>query len=142
MADVFISYKSKSALGLVRDVICPAIESAGFTCWYAKRDAKPGAFGGQIKRAIGDCRVFLLILEQSALHAAHIRSETALAFRRLNNGERITLLPFRVDNCDLTDDDDLDYYLVGQQIADGYPPDIGRVQELVDMISEVLLAPF
>ena len=141
MADVFISYRSKSALGLVRDVICPAIESAGFTCWYAKRDARPGAFGGQIKRAIGDCRVFLLILEQSALHSHHIKSETALAFRRLDNDEPITLLPFRIDECDLTEDDDLDYYLVGHQIVDGCPPDAERVQELVDMISEILLAP-
>ena len=141
MADVFISYKSKTALTLVRNVICPAIEAAGFTCWYAKRNAKPGGFGGQIKRAIGDCRVFLLILEQSALHAKHILSETALAFRRFNNDEPIILLPFRIDECDVTEDDDLDYYLVGQQIADGCPPDAGRVQELVDMISEILLAP-
>ena len=141
MADVFISYKSKSALGLVRDVICPAIEAAGLTCWYAKRDAKPGAFAGQIKRAIGDCRVFLLILEQPALHAKHILSETALAYRRFNNDEPIVLLPFRIDKCDVTEDDDLDYYLVGQQIAGGCPPDPGRVQELVDMISEILLAP-
>ena len=142
MADVFISYKSKSALTLVRDVICPAIEAAGFTCWYAKRDARPGAFGGQIKRAIGDCRVFLLVLERSALHAKHIRNETALAFRRLDNDEPITLLPFRIDDCDVTEDDDLDYYLIGQQIVDGDPPDAGRIQELVDMISEILLAPF
>lgn len=141
MAEVFISYKSKSSLKLVQDVICPAIEAAGFQCWYAKRDEKPGAFAGQSKRAIGECRVFLLILEQSALHAKHILSETALAFRRFDNDEPITLLPFRIDECDVTEDDDLDYYLIGQQTVDGCPPDPGRVQELVDMISEILLAP-
>lgn len=141
MADVFISYKSESALTLVSDVICPAIEAAGFACWYAKRDMKPGAYPGQIKRAIGNCRVFLLILENPALNEAHIKSETALAYRRLVRHEPMTLLPFRVDECDVQEDDDLDYYLISQQVLDGSPPDSGRVQELVDRISEILSAP-
>ncbi len=140
MADVFISYKSKSTLDLVRDTICPAIEAAGFHCWYADRDSPPGVYGGNIKRAIGECRIFLLVLDQCALHAQHIKSETALAFRRLAEGERITLVPFRVDTCDLKDDDDLDYYLVCQQIVDGCPPDARHIQNLIDRIIEILTA--
>ena len=140
MADVFISYRSKSALGLVRDVICPAIEAAGFTCWYAKRDMKPGPYPPQIIRAIGDCRVFLLILEQAALCVGHIRSETALAFRRWNANESITLLPFQIDGCDLREDDLLYYYLVCQQIVDGCPPDAEHIRELADKIAEIPLA--
>ena len=69
-----------------------------------------------------------------------IKSETALAFRRFDNYEPITLLPFRVDHCDLRDDDDLDYYLICQQIVDGCPPDAQHIQDLIDRISEIMLA--
>ena len=140
VADVFISYKSESTLDLVKNAICPAIEAADFTCWYAKRDSKHGAYGGNIKRAIEQCRIFLLVLDQAALHSAHIKSETALAFRRFDSHEPITLLPFRVDHCNLRDDDDLDYYLICQQIVDGCPPDAQHIQDLIDRISEIMLA--
>ena len=141
MADVFISYRSESALRLVEDTLVPAIESAGFPCWYAKRDSHSGAYGGNIKRAIYDCRVFLLVLEQAALHSPHIRNETALAFRRLADDEPITLIPFRIDDCNLRDDDDLDYYLLCEQIVDGRPPDAAHIQNLLDIISELLAEP-
>ena len=138
MADVFISYKSKSTLELVENVICPAIEAARFRCWYAGRDAKPGPYPGQINRAIRECRVFLLILDQAALHSAHIKSETALAFRRLNDHEAIILMPFKIDNCNIRDDDDLDYYLISQQMINGCPPDERHIENLIQIISEAL----
>ena len=141
MADVFISYESDTALNLVEEIICPAIEAAGLKCWYAKRNAGPGIYGGNIKRAIGECRVFLLILNQASLHSTHIKSETALAFRRLDNNENITLLPFRIDDCNIRDDDDMDYYLICQQIIDGCPPDEQHIQNLIDIISKIMTDP-
>ena len=141
MADVFISYKSGSTLPLVRDMICPALENAGFTCWYAGRDSAPSAYPGQLKRAIESCRIFLLVLDQAALHAGHIKSETAIAFRQWSEGKPITLIPFRVDSCNLREDDDLDYFLILQQVVDGRPPDAAHIQDLVGRIAKILTKP-
>ena len=138
MADVFISYKTESSLELVEHTIVPAIEAAGFKCWYAKRDSRHGLYAGNIKRAIGNCHIFLLVLDKAALHAQHIKSETALAFRRLSEGEQITLIPFSVDGTKVREDDDLDFFLNCLQSIDGNPPDEKHIHDLINTISAIL----
>ena len=136
MADVFISYHEKSSGDLVKQ-IADTLESAGISCWYAKRDLPPGGkFADYIPKEIRSCKVFLLVLNEGSNHSEHVKSETNLAFRRVNKQEQITLVPFKVDNCVL--DDDVDYYLSRFNIANGNPADAQSIRNLAERISRIL----
>ncbi len=136
--DVFISYHTDSAGDQVRK-IAAALEGAGISCWYAPRDCGAN-YAGSIVEAIRACRVYLLILNEQSNLSAHILNEINCAFDRFRNHEDITLLPFRVDHCTLSDD--VYYYLGRIRIMDGaVPPEVQRIQELVDRISMLLGQP-
>ena len=136
MADVFISYHEKSSGDLVKQ-IADTLESEGISCWYAKRDLPPGGkFADYIPKEIRSCKVFLLVLNEGSNHSEHVKSETNLAFRRVNKQEQITLVPFKVDNCVL--DDDVDYYLSRFNIANGNPADAQSIWNLAERISRIL----
>ena len=136
MADVFISYHEKSSGDLVKQ-IADTLESEGISCWYAKRDLPPGGkFADYIPKEIRSCKVFLLVLNEGSNHSEHVKSETNLAFRRVNKQEQITLVPFKVDNCVL--DDDVDYYLSRFNIANGNPADAQSIRNLAERISRIL----
>ncbi|MBR3569796.1 MAG: leucine-rich repeat protein [Oscillibacter sp.] len=137
MADVFISYHEKSSGDLVKQ-IADTLESEGISCWYAKRDLPPGGkFADYIPKEIRSCKVFLLVLNENSNHSEHVKSETNLAFRRVNKQEQITLVPFKVDNCVL--DDDVDYYLSRFNIiTDGNPTDKQSIRNLTEQISHIL----
>ena len=136
MADVFISYHMKSA-GDVAQRISVALEAHGISCWYAGRDMEIGSFPGIAKRAIDDCRVFLLILNQKSAHSEHVKNEAALAFKRYARHEPIDFLIFSADGSRLEDDDDLEYILVRQKVLDGFPLDETRIQTLVNQIRRI-----
>ncbi len=137
MADVFISYALRSAGGIA-DQICGVLAEKGISCWYAGKDMKPGDFAGSISRAIRECRIFLLILDKGAFQSAHVESEIALVFRRIVNYENVTLLPFRVENFDLSASSWAPYYLGRCQIVDGCPPDARHIQDLGKRIARLL----
>ena len=138
MADVFISYSGESAVSLLPQ-IADALKKRGISCWYAERDMKPGNFAGVIARAIRNCRIFLLILNQEALQSAHVESELTLAFRRIVNYENFMILPFRVEeSCDLKTNAVLPYYLKRFQMVDGCPPDAQHIQDLANRAARIL----
>lgn len=133
--DVFISYHTGSSAQIVRQ-ICAALEGAGISCWYAPRNVE-GDYAGSIVRAINGCRVFLLILNRNSNISEDVRNEINCAFERFRRHEDITLLPFRMDDCVLSDA--VFYYLGRIHIMDGsLPPEIQRIQELIDRISGIL----
>lgn len=133
--EVFISYHTQSGADTVHK-ICAALEGAGISCWYAPRDVGSN-YAHSIVEAIRGCRVFLLVLNEKANVSAHVLNEINCAFDRFKEHEDITLLPFRIDQCSLSDD--IYYYLGRIHIMDGIlPPELLRVQELVDRISRLL----
>ena len=137
MADVFISYHMKSAGALVRQ-ISGTLERDGISCWYAERDKKPGAFAEKIVQAIEDCRVFLLVLNESAFHSAHVAAELALAFDRYAHDSRqIELIPFLIDQIDVRKGSRrickiIRYYTVLFPFIDGVPPDEAHIRALAE----------
>ena len=137
MADVFISYHEKSA-GELAAQIADALESAGISCWYAKRDIPPGGdFARYIPPQIDACKVFLLILNDSVVHHSnHIENELGLAFGRFNNGEKITILPLEIG--DFKRESWIRYYLVHTQSLKIPLLDYTHIQELVEQISKVI----
>lgn len=103
MADVFISYPIDSAAEVVKR-IADALKMAGISCWYANRDIYEGNYVGQITRAIRECKVFLLILNQEAMQSQYMESEAALAFRRVMNHEKLTFLCVNIGAFDFTNE--------------------------------------
>ena len=96
MADVFISYHEDSA-GTLAQQIADTLESAGISCWIARRDMPFGGdFAEVIPGQIDSCKVFLLLLNENAPHSRHIRSEIGLAFGRYDKGEDIKILPLKL----------------------------------------------
>lgn len=133
--EVFISYHTETGGDVVRK-ICAALEGVGISCWYAPRDVGPN-YAQSIVEAIRGCRVFLLVLNEKSNVSAHVLNEINCAFDRFKNHEDITLLPFRIDQCGLSDD--IYYYLGRIHIMDGgLPPELLRIQELVDRVSRLL----
>ena len=136
MADVFISYHEKSA-GELAAQIAAALESAGISCWYAKRDIPPGgAFAEDIPSQIDACKVFLLILNESVYQSKHIENELGLAFSRLNKGEHITILPLEIG--DFKQESWVKYYLIQTQSVKIPCLDEAHVQDVTQKISNIL----
>ena len=96
MADVFISYHTKSAKN-VADQICGELEARGIWCWYAPRDVDPGAYKTSIAAAIRDCKIFLLILNPEADKSEQVKDEIHLARHIYDKDQKaITILPLRL----------------------------------------------
>ena len=126
----FISYHTETGKDAVRK-ICAALEGAGISCWYAPRNVGAN-YAQSIVEAIRECRVFLLVLNEGSNVSAHVLNEINCAFDRFRAHEDITLLPFRIDQCTLSDD--IYYYLGRIHIMDGIlPPELlrkGRFDEI------------
>ena len=115
---VFISYHTETGKDAVR-TICAALEGARISCWYAPRNVGAN-YAQSIVEAIRECRVFLLVLNEGSNVSAHVLNEINCAFDRFKAHEDITLLPFRIDQCALSDD--IYYYLGRIHIMDGVLP--------------------
>ena len=130
--DVFISYHRNSSASLVEHIV-QALENNGIKCWFAPRDVE-SKYAGDIVRAIEECKVFLLIMNENSSHSEHVLNEINYAFNRLHQKESIRPLPFRTDNKEPSDD--VKYYLGRIHCLDGsFPPEEERIGELVSRIT-------
>ncbi|MCC2254688.1 toll/interleukin-1 receptor domain-containing protein [Ruminococcus sp. CLA-AA-H200] len=130
--DVFISYHRNSSAELVENIVS-ALEERGIRCWYAPRDVE-SKYAGDIVRAIEDCQIFLLIMNEYSTHSEHVLNEINYAFNRFHQKENIRLLPFRTDKNELSDD--VKYYLGRIHCLDGSePPEEDRIEALISRIS-------
>lgn len=103
--DVFISYEHQSKS--IADNICAYLESKGVRCWYAPRDVV-GPYADAIVKAIEECKVFVLILNQNSSESVHVLNEVEMAYKRIMGGE-LTLVPFKVDDGTLSKS--MEYYV-------------------------------
>lgn len=129
--DVFISHSSKDKVAA--DGLCAALENARIRCWIAPRDVLPGrAFSGQIKRAIEDCRVMVLIFSSNSNNSEEVLREVQLAART-----RRHIINFRIE--DILICDDLDYYLTVPHWLDALTvPHELHYQQLVHSVRALL----
>ena len=133
--EVFISYHMSSSTKLV-ECIADELEQAGIGCWYAPRDCED-VFSKKIVAAIRECKVFLFIMNEGSSQSEHCLSEVAVAFNRRSVKEEISILPCKIEECDISDA--LYYYLVNIHIWDAScPPEEERIHELVQKIRVLL----
>lgn len=136
MADVFISYHAKSAGKLVEQIV-DALESAGISCWYAKRDIPAGGdFARYIPPQIDACRLFLLILNEEVYQSKHIENEVGLAFSRLNKGEDIAILPIETEGFERKSW--IRYYLIHTQSVKMPTLNPERIHDLAQQAANLL----
>ena len=138
MPDVFISYHEKSAAELAPRIV-RALQDAGISCWYAPPE-KPLTvpFTEEIVQAMEDSKVFLLILNEKAVHSVRVATETALAVRGFDDGKNRKLIAFRTDNCDVSADSRMSAFLKEFRIVDGCPPDDDKISYLGVFLKQVL----
>ena len=136
MADVFISHHTNSA-GSVAATLCAELEKQGVSCWYAQRDVRTSVYAGEITKAIDQCKVFLLLLNEGANQSDDVTNEVSLAHSRRKKKERMELLPVRLDETDADKlNDDLRYYLNKVNIMDGGTPDAPRLSEIIERVKK------
>ena len=100
---VVISHSSQDVE--LSEKVCELLESHNIGCWISERDIHPGAsYPEEITRAIGNCKIVLLIASIAMNSSDHIKNEIELAV----DNKKI-ILPFKID--DVSYDYDYQYYL-------------------------------
>lgn len=98
--DFFISYNSVDHQWA--EWIAWQLEEAGYTTVLQAWDFRPGSnFVLEMQRAAKEVERTIAVLSQAYLDALYTQSEWAAAFARDPTGEKGTLLPVRVQECDL-----------------------------------------
>jgi hypothetical protein len=129
--DVFISYSSKDKPAA--DALCAALENARIRCWIAPRDVLPGrAFAGEIKRAIEQCKVVVLVFSSHSNCSEDVLREMQLAAKN-----HCHIINFRIE--DVHTSDDLDYYLSAPHWLDALTPPMERYHsQLIQSVKALL----
>jgi tetratricopeptide (TPR) repeat protein len=130
--DVFISYANKDKPSA--EAICAALEHNAIRCWIAPRNILAGMkFGESIIDAIGDCRIFVLVLSSSANESPYVLQEVKQAFEK-----RAVIIPFRIE--EVFPSKSLEFFISTHHWLDAFThPLETHLQELADTI-KVLLA--
>lgn len=130
---IFISYSSKDNEYV--NLLTDALKASGISYWKAPDMISAGSnYAKEIPKAIADCSVFLLMLSQTAQESMWVEKEIDKAIC-----SRKTILPIRIDNCELNDL--FKFYLNNVQmyqadVAGGCIKDlsqiIGRIKDLLE----------
>ena len=100
MKDFFISYNSADKTWA--EWTAWTLEEAGYTTVLQSWDFRPGSnFVLEMQRAASEAERTIAILSPAYLDALYTQPEWAAAFAQDPNGEKGTLLPVRVQKCDL-----------------------------------------
>lgn len=143
MCDVFISY-SQDNMRITAEFVQKIVEdfeSKGIVCWYAGRDMGKAELPGVITHAIRECRVFILVLDKNAHQSAYLKSEIALAYRRLLNYETISMFTFLIDDSDNADDakhDEINHMLNPIPFGNIVPSDAVHVLKIESAVCNIL----
>ncbi|NND81819.1 MAG: TIR domain-containing protein [Gammaproteobacteria bacterium] len=132
--DVFISHSSEDKV--VADAVTAAVEQAGFRCWIAPRDIRPGdSWGGSIIDAIGGSRVMVVIFSARSNDSKQVMREVERAVQL-----DVVVVPFRIE--DVQPSRDMEYFLSATHWLDAMSPALDdHLNELVTTIGSILERP-
>jgi TolB-like protein len=124
---LFISYASEDVE--LAQKACSALEAAGFPCWMAPRDVRPGAqYADAIVRAINEAQAVVLVLSASAVTSSHVGREVERAASKHKQ-----IIALRLDAAPLNPA--LEYFLGESQWIDvlalGMPAALTKLAEAV-----------
>jgi hypothetical protein len=129
--DVFLSHSTKDKE--VVELICRCLERAGFRCWMAPRDIRPGAnWGAAIMQGLRETRIMVLVCSTNVNGSEHIAREVTQA-----DSLKKTIIPLRIDRSEL--DDRFLYFLGTAQWLDASSPPLEpHLEVLVATVREIL----
>jgi hypothetical protein len=129
--DVFISHSSKDKT--MADAVCAKLEEAGIRCWIAPRDIKAGmTWSGEIKKAIDQCKVMVLVFSSNANESVQIIREVEAA---VHCGKPI--LPLRIEN--ILPSDSMAFFMNAVHWLDAISePQERSLEKLVQAVSALL----
>ena len=133
MKEIFISYSSNDLqqAETVRNVL----EKNGLSCWMAPRDIPGGSnYTKEIPIAIRNCKIFVLILSESAQSSHWVLKELDSA---VNCGK--VILPFMLEDCALNDE--FNFLLTGAQRYSAYQKKAEAMETLIGRIRGILDVP-
>lgn len=128
--DVFISYKSEDFANAqwLRSVL----ETNGISCWMAPASIPGGSnYAKEIPQAIENCRVFVVVLTRKCQESIWVPKELD---RALNCKKPV--MPFVLENCDLTDD--FNFYLSNVQRYQAYQNKVAAAEQMLADIRALL----
>lgn len=134
MKEIFISYSSNDLqqAETVRNVL----EKNGLSCWMAPRDIPGGSnYTKEIPIAIRNCKIFVLILSESAQSSHWVLKELDSA---VNSGK--VILPFMLEDCALNDE--FNFLLTGAQRYSAYQKKAEAMETLIGRIRGILDVPY
>lgn len=125
--DVFISYSSKDKT--TADTLCALLEQSKIRCWIAPRDVGPGqSYAACITRAIKSSKVLVVVFSGNANRSEQVSREIEMAVKH-----GIIIIPFRVENTELSDE--MEYYLSSRHWLDALTPPLEQhVDRLIQTI--------
>ena len=133
MKEVFISYSSADLAQA--DTLRSVLEKKELSCWMAPRDIPGGSnYTKEIPIAIRNCKVFVLVLSESAQSSQWVLKELDSA---VNCGK--VILPFMLEDCNLNDE--FNFLLTGAQRYSAYQKKAEAMQTLISRIRGILDAP-
>ena len=133
MADVFISYCRAGTSNLARQ-IAQRLDELGISCWYDTKSVNVGGIADFITREIQDCKVFLLLLDESANASSYVFAEVNASFPLY--GKQITPVPVQIGR--FARADNLKFYLGAYNILFYDSPEAVPAEELARQIVRVL----
>ena len=133
MKEIFISYSSVDFPQA--DTVRSVLEKNGLSCWMAPRDIPGGSnYTKEIPIAIRNCKVFVLILSQSAQSSHWVLKELDSA---VNCGK--VILPFMLEDCALNDE--FNFLLTGAQRYSAYQKKAEAMETLIGRIRGIIDVP-
>lgn len=130
MKEIFISY---SSIDLPQaETVRNVLEKNGLSCWMAPRDIPGGSnYTKEIPIAIRNCKIFVLILSDSAQNSHWVLKELDSA---VNCGK--VILPFMLEDCALNDE--FNFLLTGAQRYSAYQKKAEAMETLIGRIRGIL----
>lgn len=126
--DIFISYSSKDSA--TANAICHELEKNGIRCWMAPRDIPVGSkYATVINHAILDAKAVVLIFSEHSAVSPWVESEINIAY-----SNRIPIIPYIIDNSELSNYDEFYLMLNNRHWIDAYPDFRSRLAELVAVV--------
>ncbi len=131
---VFISYCKEDKT--VADAVCAGIENAGYPCWIAPRNVRPGEnWGRSIIKSIAASRVMVVVFSSHTNESPHVMNEIERAV-----SHRMTIIPFRIEN--VQPSEDLELFISSRHWLDAFsPPYEPKIAELISAVQIVLGPP-
>jgi WD40 repeat protein len=95
---IFLSYSNADLPSAL--IIKRTLEAGGVRCWKAPEDIQPGErWAAAIVRAIRESTVMVIVVSERSMSSPEVAKELALAMSR-----RLTIIPLRIEEAELTDE--------------------------------------